>query len=197
MNEFLDIPYPMADNMTDLDTLIDERINQLIKKVFQEPTVASHVSSSSDDRIKTGQVMIQFYNVMKKLKKKSGWFGLAKEEDEEQKIWESWIVNVKCIPIDEKSGGAGGNGPLQLANKDSDTSSRSSAIDVSITSFEENLHTIIDIADTHKDHIPPITSLESSPFPYSIDVGKTISRGVHYTTTEEESWGKYIKKMLD
>lgn len=209
MNEFLDIPYPMADNMTDLDTLIDERINSLIKKVFQEtsPSLSrttqrgsSGGSGAADDRIKTGQVMIQFYDVMKKQKRKSGWFGLTKEENEEQKIWESWIINVNCIPIDEKSSGNGGNNQQllqQQSNNDGDTNSRSSAIDISITSFEENLHTIIDIADAHKDHIPPIMSLESSPFPYSIDVGETISRGANYTTTEEESWGKYIKKMLD
>lgn len=190
MSEFLDVPYPMVENMGELDTLIDEKINQLIKGVFNVPSNDYYLSHG----IKTGEVIVQFLDILKASKKKTGWFGQAKLEDEVQKVWESWIINVKCFPVedvDDTDSSGGGSTSTGTPTK------RSNSMDISVQSFEENLNIIIDIADSHKDHIPPITSLESSPFPYSIEVGDKISRGVKYTTVDDDGWGKYIKKMLD
>lgn len=84
-------------------------------------------------------------------------------KDDDYKTWEVWVINVKTESQDLKT---------------------------SVQSFEDNLLTIINIADSHKDHIPPITSLELSPFPYTIEVQPDVS-------TENASWGKYIKRVLE
>jgi autophagy-related protein 101 len=116
-------------------------------------------------------LIIQFLD-KKSTKKKTGWFGKV-DSSEDLKVWESWIIVVTCLPVQESPDNH----------------------DLSVQSFENNLHTIVDIVDTHKDHIPPITSLESSPFPYSIEI-EPISLS-YRTEGDNESWGKYIKKMLD
>lgn len=188
MNEFLGVPYPIAESMTSLDTLIDEKIHHLIKNVFNGNVTAPLGNSRN---VKSGQIKIQLYELRVKKSKKTGWFGQVKSEDEEKRLWESWVINVKCYPVDE-----GGPGNVETGGKltDDRSSTKSEPMAMSIASFKENLNNIIDIADTHKDHIPPITSLDSLPFPYTIIVSDT---QVHSTATEEESWGTLIKKMLD
>lgn len=111
-----------------------------------------------------GIIVIQFLDKSRQHKKKTGWFG--KLDLEELKVWESWVLTINCLPagsVDHRS---------------------------TITNFEECLRKIMDDCDTHKDHIPAITSLDISPFEYSINVGDD-GQGV------DESWGKYIKKILD
>lgn len=151
----------MAANLPDLDTLIDERIADAIRKYFDR-----NVSPDAP----SGRLVVQFFDKRtSKSKKKTGWFGQGKPDDTLY-LWELWILNVACVP---------------------ETSLEDHSI--SIASFEHNLSNIIEIADTHKDHIPPITSLESLPFPYTIDVDKPLE----YTTAEDEGWGRYIKRMMD
>lgn len=59
----------------------------------------------------------------------------------------------------------------------------------SVQSFERCLYKILSLVDEHKDHIPLITSLDSAPFLYTIKVDTE--------EPSEDSWGKYIKKILD
>lgn len=167
----------MADNLPELDSLIDEKINLLIKQRF-------------DSRHKIGHIRVQFLEKdSTKAKKKSGWFGKT-DSSEEVKIWESWLINIDCLPIED-------------ITESRQTQTRPNAIELSVQSFEHNLHRIIHLVDTHKDHIPPITSLESSPFPYNIEVqGNNLNAPYASDDTTQgehdgESWGKYIKKMLD
>ncbi len=183
LGKCLEVPYPRADNMPELDDLISERSGEL----------ARHLGEAGE-----GQVMIQFYDGLKKLKRKTGWFG-AKLESETQRLWELWVVNVRC------PGGATGGAGASTAAPAAPTAATAAtaappgpAVPAGLAalraSFRDNLATIVDIVDTHKDHIPPITLLESLPFPYSIAAGARIAGNY---TTQEESWGKYIKKMLD
>ncbi|CUM52484.1 unnamed protein product [Debaryomyces tyrocola] len=194
-NEFLTITYPMTSDLPDLDSLIDEKINQLIKKKFDDNTV-----QNQEQKPKMGQVVIQFLDKkVTKSKKKTGWFGQGKSSDSEDlKLWESWTINVKCLPIIRESGrdkqvSEKTPGPIKVTDKESYEQN----IAISINSFENNMRKIIDIADSQKDYIPPITSLDSSPFPYSIDVERKAPDNMNYTAGEDESWGNYIKKMLD
>lgn len=203
-NEFLNVTYPMADDQPDLDSLMDEKISYLIKNEF-------NVLETE----KTSHVIIQFLDKrVTKSKKKSSWFGQGKLENaEDLKLWESWIIVVRCLPLEDESRSSPSslssstNGHILSSHSaESKTKSvRTSAThnsnektntDISIESFESNLLKIIDIVDTHKDHIPPITSLESSPFPYTIEVERRAPNRT-YLTNDDESWGKYIKKMLD
>lgn len=112
------------------------------------------------DRATSSQIKIIFQD---KSRKKTGWFS-----KEDELIWECWKINVNCQSIDKKN---------QLK------------IDQYVQDFESNVFKIIDIIDTHKEHIPAITSLESSPFPFSIEISKPDKK-------DDESWGDYIKKIL-
>lgn len=118
----------------------------------------------------SGRIVVQFFDKRtSKSKKKTGWFGQGKPDDTLD-LWELWVLNVACVaegPLDDHA--------------------------LSVASFKHNLGRIIEIADSHKDHIPPITSLESLPFPYAIDVDKPLE----YTTAQDEGWGRYIKRMMD
>lgn len=175
-NEFFEIPYPFASDLPELDSLIDEKINQLIHDKFNYFHRDMIEQLNSDD-VKYGQLSIQFFDNNPQVKKKTGWFGQGK--DHNAKVWESWIIQVKCIPMAHTESSA------NSINSDEN-------VLISIKSFEANLNKINDIADTHKDHIPPITSLESSPFPYSIDLESKLDYNV-----EDQSWGGYIRKILD
>lgn len=148
-----------------MDTLIDEKIDDLITHQF------NYNSTHNFPQGKIAQIMVDFHENATKSKKKSTWFGGKDPPDHDLKLWESWLIHIKCLPVD----------------------SNTNSMALSVESFESNLHKIVDLVDSHKNHIPPITSLETSPFPYSITVDKQVDTS--YET--DESWGKYIKKMLD
>ena len=86
----------MASDLPNLDSLIDEKINQLIKKKFDDNTI-----QNQEQKARMGQVIIKFLDKkVTKSKKKTGWFGQGKSSDSEDlKLWESWTINVKCLPI--------------------------------------------------------------------------------------------------
>lgn len=155
----------------------------MIKQKFDNKSIESN---NIDPKI--GQVMIQFFDEnIPKSKKKTSWFGQGKSDDSSHlKLWESWIIHIKCLPV---------------ANETTTTTTQvdQQNISISIESFENNLNKIIDIADAHKDHIPPITSLESAPFPYTIDVDHdgSSTTATTYESSGNESWGNYIRKILD
>lgn len=180
----------MAD-LPDLDSLIDERINRLIKKRFDNSTI------EKQDDYTMGLVVVEFLDKrVTKPKKKTGWFGQGKSsETEDLKLWECWIINVKCLSISKTESPKQRLGNSMGLTQEKEVPNHN--ISTSIDSFENNLRKVIDIADNHKDHIPPITSLESSPFPYTIDVDRKVSSDMNYSTGEDDSWGGYIKKMLD
>lgn len=160
----------MANNLPDLDSKIDERINQLIKTEFNNANIDAN-----------GNVIIQFFDKNVK-SKKSGWFSQGKRAD--LLLWESWVIDVKCLAISNQKSAE-------------DSGVLASNIKLSTKSFEDNISKIGEIVDTHKSHIPPITSLDSSPFPHEIYINKKEADMNYTTSKEEEGWGKYIKKMLD
>lgn len=177
----------MVSHLPDLDSLIDEKVDQLLRKDFQQvPPESEEVSPYGlastpnpgvyEDNVQWGHVVIKFFDKqVTKSKKKTGWFGQGKNDDtEDVTLWETWVINIKCLPLD--------NTPNEYET----------AIKSSTLSFEENLLKIITIADTNKDHIPPITSLDTSPFPYTIEVDPELVAG-----NDDASWGNYIKKILD
>ncbi len=171
-NEFMNVTYPLASNLPDLDSLIDEKINKLIHSLKEPPN--------------RGKIEIQFLGKSNTSsgnknnnKKKSGWFSNSTYiEKEELKTWEVWRIEIEVLPLDQ-------------TNKN---------INTSIRSFEGNMGKIYDIIDKYKEHIPPITSLDSAPFPYRILIpslsGSTSDKSTQ-TLEGEEGWGTYIKKILD
>lgn len=168
----MDVPYPMALGLPDLDSLIDHRIDQLIRKDF---------SSSSTSGPSAGQLAIVFLDKDGK-KKKLGWFG-SKDDDPHASKWESWFINVNCLPL-SSANAVSGDDNLNKAER---------LLQLSIASFEENLLEIMTLVDKSKDHIPPIMTLDVSPFPYEIVVDP---KG-QPPAADDETWSQYIKKIMD
>ncbi|KAI5950424.1 hypothetical protein CANMA_005352 [Candida margitis] len=175
--EFLDVTYPSVANLPDLDSLIEEKITTFIRTRIEGKPLPAR-----------GTITIQFLNKSNEKRKSSGWFGREYENDD-MKAWETWTINVESLPIEE--------GPSIHRPKHAGLE-YSRAVTISMKSFEDSLVKIYDFVDRHKDHIPPITSLESSPFPYIIKVQEdSRSKPEKHNSDGDEGWGSYIKKILD
>lgn len=177
-NELMDIPYPMAAECPDIDSLIDHQIDLLIKQCF---TSTQHPPTHT-----FGQVVVLFsHQDQLKTKKKTGWFGNVKEQaSEDMVVWEKWTININCLPITGDRGNLPeGDGVMNNAER---------LLQLSAASFESNLLRILEIVDKHKSHVPPIVTLEVAPFPYTIAVTPSAK-----PPSEDETWGHLIKKMMD
>ncbi len=161
----MNVSYPMANNLPDLDSLIDEKVNRILNQITE-------VSNQA-------KINVQFLSKSSN-KKKTGWFGNSTyNAQDDLVVWESWLINVESLPLDQVSNGESKN------------------VQTSIQNFANNLTRIYDIADKYKEHIPPITSLDSAPFPYKIIIPEKKSDHNRDYHTGEEGWGTYIKKILD
>lgn len=174
-NEFMDIAYPLAANSADLDSLIDLKIDELIKKNFG-PT-----ANSTEPRV--GLLTVQFLDGNSKSKKRSGWFGHVANEPPDQ-VWESWTINVNCLPMNS----------AELIPGDQSLNPAERLLQLLLLSFENALVEVMDLADQHKHHIPPIMTLDVLPFPYEIKVDPELKQP---PAADDESWGHYIKKIID
>lgn len=175
--EFMDIAYPMAANLPDLDSLIDTKIDELIRKDFGGPSVTQP---------RVGVLLVQFLDGNGKSKKKSSWFGHV-TEDKPLTPWESWTLNVMCLPLGDVDLPGPGDQALNPAER---------LLQLSLLSFESALAEVMDLVDHHKHHIPPIMTLDVLPFPYEITIDPK-REGTQQLTAEDESWGHYIKKIID
>ncbi|CAI5757051.1 unnamed protein product [Candida verbasci] len=201
--EFLEITYPMASNLPDLDSLIDDKISKFLQYIDRNPI------TTSNGNIKH-TINIEFYNTKDKpatttttttattttttgssRRKSSGWFGGSSRKDDKQldrsNCWEIWLINVEILPM---------NKITPLPHPINTNYQLSPNIEKSRNSFESNLLKIYDLVDEYKDHIPPITSLDSAPFPYEININDK-QRVSTVEGNPDDSWGTYIKKILD
>lgn len=105
-----------------------------------------------------GQIGVQFFE---KRAKKPSWFGKTSEDV----CWEQWVIDVT---IDDE--------------KDKEKSRLKTE-----KQLREILFSILSVVNNNKDHIPPITTTDATPFPYQIVVP---------SDNGEETWGSVIKKML-
>lgn len=134
-------------------------MHSLIDKRVEELASQEFIADDS----KVGKVTIVFKQKVNQ-RKKSGWFG-GKDTNEQHVPWEVWRIRVRCLS----------------ANTDS-------SMERSASSLKEALLTVIEHADANMEHIPPITSLDASPFPYDIEIDKK---------TTDESWGSYFKNIVN
>lgn len=178
-NEFMNVAYPLAANMADLDSLIDTKIDDLIKKDF------GPAANSNESRV--GQLVVQFYDGnASKAKKRSGWFGQV-ASDKPDLVWESWTINVNCLPMNSADQNIPGDQSLNPAER---------LLQLLLLSFENALVEVMDIVDQHKQHIPPIMTLDVLPFPYEIKIDPSLETDKP-PAADDESWGHYIKKIID
>lgn len=303
--EFLNITYPQAKNLPDLESLMDERIGRYIRVVIGDVDRKTlpikgiikieflRVTSSllgrgtrnynsgsnyggeggggggdgrfslrgttkgggvgEGNEVGSGATTGGRSQLQTTKRKSSGWFGsrsrsgstggasgdhneirsTGQKDDREGglSVWETWTLNIECLPIEERQSITGGVGRGGSSSNSSGTSTGagakanstgsqnsdkprrrrtsteySRAVELSMKSFEECLLKIYDIVDREKDHIPPITTLDTAPFPYKIEIVLTENSSQQQQQQQEqqqqqggvdEGWGTYIKKILD
>ncbi|KAG8532104.1 uncharacterized protein KY384_003741 [Bacidia gigantensis] len=136
----------------ELETLIDTRVGQLVRQLN---------STSSPKSSIRGTLTVHFFE--KKRRKGSsglGWFTTAKGDEEI--CWEKWTLEVTlATPRTEDE--------------------RIKVMRAIGSSLQKTAMNIVTIVNRDKEHIPLITTYESNPFPYSIDINPRV-----------EGWGKGI-----
>lgn len=171
------VTYCVATNMPHVDAQIDEEINFFILQSFDRAPVSQQ---------KAHLYVHFFIKPPLEEKRKTKWFGKSSSPSKSQLgIWELWDICVKCLaPVNQSPTG------IKLTND------LSVLMQTSIRSFHDAILSVTDIIDSYKEHIPPITLLDSAPFSFSIT-------SQDYLSSEEDDkdnnagWGTYIKKMLD
>lgn len=125
--------------------------------------------------------LVQFYE---KRLRKAGWVAKA----EEKVSWEQWMLTVTLLAPCNKMGKFSstmfprkrkalfGRSPANI-----DVIEKTVMLKKIESQLEKTLREIIHIAGHNKDHIPPITSQEPNPFPYSIII-----------SPKEDTWGTRI-----
>ncbi|EEH36159.2 hypothetical protein PAAG_00482 [Paracoccidioides lutzii Pb01] len=141
-----------AINDVELETLIDARVNALIRQ---------HLSSSANgpNGGVRGRIAVQFFE--KRRRKVGGmgvaagamWFvsggGVGAGMNEEEVCWEVWTVNVT----------------IATPRTESDRTKVRKAMEKML---QKAVFKILAVVNKEKDHIPPITTSDANPFPYQI-----------------------------
>ncbi|MCJ1282976.1 hypothetical protein MMC26_002303 [Xylographa opegraphella] len=149
--EVLDLTLPFVTD-PELQTLIDTRVYQLVRQL------SSTTSPNSSVR---GQIGVQFFERRRRKAGGLGWF-TGGTKTEEEVCWEIWRLEVT------------------LATPKTETE-RTKVTKAMETTLQKTTLKIVAIANQNKDHIPPITTSETNPFPYQINLNPRI-----------EGWGKTI-----
>ncbi|ODQ82940.1 hypothetical protein BABINDRAFT_173766 [Babjeviella inositovora NRRL Y-12698] len=146
--EFQNVTYPVALDFPDLDEIFTQRIETILgyfNKVQMEHN--KHSFETKKQFTITCTMNVNFSEI-KQSARKSNWFinSLKGHQEEESVLWESWELNVACT----------------INSTDSQNTTTSN--------FREVLREVVELNDKFKDHIPPITTIDASPFRFDIEV---------------------------
>ncbi|CRG88602.1 hypothetical protein PISL3812_05633 [Talaromyces islandicus] len=139
--DILDLTLPTV-NDVELETLIDSRVNSLIRQHLSTPS-----NSYSGGNGVRGRIAVEFFE--RKRKKAGTWFGGLTGKGEEEVCWEIWTLDVT----------------IATPRTESERSKVRKAME---NMLQKAALKILTIVNRDKDHIPPITTSESNPFPYRI-----------------------------
>ncbi|KAK0622936.1 autophagy-related protein [Immersiella caudata] len=131
----------------EIETLIEQRVTTLVRQLEAErsqPHHPQHQSLGSGNGSGRGQVTVQFFDK----KRPKSWF-----RGNDEVCWESWIIKVTVA--DPKTEGE-----------------RAKVRKATVTTLHNTVFKIITLVNAHKDHIPPITTQDSNPFPYEISINQ-------------------------
>lgn len=136
--ELLDLTLPSFDDL-ELDKMIESHAATLLQSIEAGP---SNLTLSSSIIKSHGQLAVQFFE---KRPRKASWFTKA----EEKVCWEQWLLNVTILSPRTESERA--KARRQIENQ-----------------LQATILAIIITAGNKKDHVPPITTNDANPFPYTI-----------------------------
>lgn len=169
--DLLDVTLPVVDEV-ELETLIDQRTAALIRQI--DMTSNRHSNSR-------GQIAVQFFEK----KRRKAWFS----KTEEEVCWEQWTLDVTLATPRTESGQSVDTRiwipvlcysvpyhvyhacPKRTRRLRSDLdlhTDRSKVRSAMEHMLQRTVLKIVTTANRELDHIPPITTSESNPFPYQI-----------------------------
>lgn len=177
---------PVIDN-EEIEKEISERVGYVLNKLDHDPMSSSTTPFGSpggsnstnpyanitfdddnshqqikEENARFAQLSIKFYD--RKRVKRPSWFGKLEEDVQ----WETWLINVTLIPQQSK-----------------DQDQRQQFYNQLNGQVENLIFEISNKVDSHKDHIPVITSAELMPFGYTIQL------------VGNQGWTGFIKKLLE
>ncbi|GAB1320168.1 hypothetical protein MFIFM68171_10378 [Madurella fahalii] len=132
----------------EIETLIDQRVTALVRQLeserHQTPTSGLGITPPSAGSGR-GQITVQFFEK----RRRKTWYNMRGDDEV---CWERWTVKVTVAePRTE-----GERAKVRKASE---------------TTLHNTILKAVTLANAHKDHIPPITTTESNPFPYQINIG--------------------------
>ncbi|KAK9781841.1 putative DUF1649 domain protein [Seiridium cardinale] len=148
--EVLDITLPFVDDQ-ELDTMIEKRTAELDRELSAERTHAPHSAGGGGaGGGGRGNISVQFFE---KKRRKTWYMRAAYGGGDEEICWECWTVKVTVAE----------------PRTESERAKVRKAMEQTLLT---TVMKIITCVNQNKDHIPPITTSESNPFPYQISVNQ-------------------------
>ncbi|BDD62034.1 hypothetical protein MPDQ_003171 [Monascus purpureus] len=145
--DVLDLTLP-AINDVDLETLIDSRVSSLVRQYLSSSPSAHDVGGAgTGEGGVRGRIAVEFYE--KKRRRSGLWFGGLAGKGEEEVCWETWTLDVT----------------IATPRTESERAKVRRAME---NMLQKAALKILAVVNRDKDHIPPITTSDSNPFPYRI-----------------------------
>lgn len=151
--DVLDLTLP-AINDVDLETLIDSRVTSLVHQHLS-PTEGASVGVTGGGGGVRGRIAVEFYEKRRRRTGGGMWFGgltgkmAGGGSTEEEVCWETWTLDVT----------------IATPRTESERAKVHKAME---NMLQKAALKILAVVNKDKDHIPPITTSESNPFPYRI-----------------------------
>lgn len=182
--EVLGLTLPACED-ADLESLLDERCTAGLRTAERELARQEQSSAGFGYRGLGGrwtgrqesegmalEVIVKFHE--RKRKKTYSFFGKNGDEDV---CWEQWIVPVIVRHTTDPASGSPSQRGVSTQRRGLDVgleTDRTSELDSATAEQQESLRhaamEMIRIANEEKDHIPPITTSEQNPFPYTVEL---------------------------
>ncbi|KAI0128805.1 autophagy-related protein [Xylariales sp. AK1849] len=150
--EVLDICLPYVED-AELDTMIEKRTAELDRELSAERTHTvppMHSGGGNAGGGGRGNISVNFFE---KKRRKTWYMRAAYGGGDEETCWECWTVKVTVAE----------------PRTESERAKVRKAMEQTLLT---TVMKIISYVNNHKDHIPPITTSESNPFPYQINVNQ-------------------------
>lgn len=132
------LPYVAED---DIERTIDARATSLLRAL--DTTGAPLSPQYHASKPAHGTIVVQF---LEKKRKKGGWF-IAKADEES--VWEVWVLNVTVTGARSEPEAARNRRRMELG-------------------LQETAMRVLDVVNTDRSYIPPITTNEANPFPFQV-----------------------------
>lgn len=138
-HDVLDLTLPYLSE-DDIETLVETKTASLVRAL---DTASTQQSPQYNPKAGRGTIVVQF---LERKRRKAGWFGV---KGEEETVWENWIIEVT----------------LTSARSETEAARNKRAME---RSLQKAAMKIVTLVNDERNHIPPITTNETNPFPYQI-----------------------------